>query len=342
MKSFLALLCLIPIFCFAAEEEEAPETYISLPSAVPVIVETSIYLYSLDRIDEKGGTFDANVYLDFTWHDDRLSFTPSSPNDNIRTYVGENADAMIKQIWWPQMDFLNEVSRQNNNTSLYVHANGTVQYSLGITASFRTALDYRRFPFDRQTLNIQIDSFQWNKDKVIFVPKETAFEKPTLPELNSLYVTNISATVESYTPPLYQAQEFSTYVLNIDVSRNPAYYIYQMLIPLFLVMGICFCAFFFPITDLPNKVYLALTGILAFFWTKFSINEDLPRIGYMTILDKAFLISYLFGGLTVLLSTIEHPFLKKEGTLRRRLNTKILWGLPLLYLAIMVFIYIFS
>lgn len=340
MKLFIALLCLIPFLCFGADE--APQTYVSLPSPLPVAVETSVYLYSLDKIDERAGTFDANLYLDFTWHDSRLSFTPNSPEDTIRTYVGDNADEMIKQIWWPQMDFLNEISRQYNNTSLYIHADGTVQYSLGVTASFRTSLDYRRFPFDKQTLDVRIDSFQWNEDKVIFVPKEAAFEEPTLPELNSLYVTNIRATTENYTPPLYNSQVFSSYVLNIDVSRNPSYYIYQMLIPLFLVMGICFCAFFFPITDLPNKVYLALTGILAFFWTKFSINEDLPRIGYMTILDKAFLISYLFGGLTVFLSTIEHPFLKKETSLRRTLNKQVLWSLPVLYLLIMVLIYIFS
>ena len=216
-----------------------------------------------------------------------------------------------------------------------------MQYSIAVTAIFRTYLDYRRFPFDKQTLQVKIDSFMWDDSEVVFLPVAASFEEQTIAELRSLYILGVSADIETYTAPMYENREYSSYVASIHVERNPTFYIYQMLIPLFIVMGISFCAFLFPMTDLPNKIYLALTGILAFFGAKFTINQDLPKIGYMTILDKAFMVSYICGGLTIFISALEYPVLRDEADLRKRLHKKIRWGLPLLYILLILLTFLF-
>ena len=43
-------------------------------------------------------------------------------------------------------------------------------YKLSVTATFRSDLDLRRFPFDRETLEVRIQSFIWTRDQMIFVP----------------------------------------------------------------------------------------------------------------------------------------------------------------------------
>ena len=92
----------------------------SLPPDLPVVVETSFFLANLDRIDERVETFDANIYVDFKWNDPRLIFTPGPGESNLRIYTQDRAREKLKEIWWPQQDFLNDTYIQYNNLILTI------------------------------------------------------------------------------------------------------------------------------------------------------------------------------------------------------------------------------
>ena len=137
----------------------------SPPNTLPVKVETTFYLWNLSDIDEKDGTFSAEVYLVARWHDDRLAFNTSH---KALVYVEEAAKDKLEEIWWPVFDFVNASNLTTRNKTLLIFPDGTVEYSLKILGTFFNTMDLRRFPFDEQNYEIHLESFLWNSDIVEF------------------------------------------------------------------------------------------------------------------------------------------------------------------------------
>jgi hypothetical protein len=59
-------------------------------------------------------------------------------------------------MWWPQLEFINTGTPDVANRTLDIAPDGSVTYKLSVTATFRSDLDLRRFPFDRETLEVRI------------------------------------------------------------------------------------------------------------------------------------------------------------------------------------------
>ena len=72
-------------------------------------------------------------------------------------------------MWWPAFEFVNTAGPAVTNRALEISPDGTVRYLLGMTSEFRANLDLRRFPFDRQTLEVRVESFLWDDGDMMFV-----------------------------------------------------------------------------------------------------------------------------------------------------------------------------
>ena len=60
--------------------------------------------------------------------------------------------------------------------------------------------------------------------------------------------------------------------------------------------------------DLPDRVNLSVTLLLTFFALKFSVAEDLPKLGYLTYIDKKLLCCFFYVvSITISHGCIQHP-----------------------------------
>ena len=65
-------------------------------------------------------------------------------------------------MWWPEVTLVNEVhAREMENEELIIYADGTVEYEEKSHAQLEAHYNLRKFPFDRQVLEIEIESFAW-------------------------------------------------------------------------------------------------------------------------------------------------------------------------------------
>ena len=101
--------------------------------------------------------------------------------------------------------------------------------------------------------------------------------------------------------------------MTISIARNPSFYLYQVLVPCFIVLIIAYCVFFIDPKEFANRLIVGLTCILVFIATKFALNLELPRINYITIIDKIFFLFYFCAGLTVIVSLIERILLDRPN-----------------------------
>lgn len=306
------------------------------PSPLPIKVETSFSLLELVTIDEKNELFKANVYFVFSWQDPRLAFSQSD-HDDPKVYMDEGAQEQIKDIWWPEIEFLNKESINYNQRALFIYPNGHIEYYISLTGNFRTDLNFSKFPFDKQSLQIKVDSFLWNKNIFYFTISP---QQPTFKDLDSLsrgdvVVKNIDLST-TLSPGISLERfgnngEYSTFVVDIEVYRHFGFFLYQVFIPLTIVMFLASAAFFEKNSFL-EKLSLNLAAFLVFLAAKFTINQDLPQINYMTAIDAAFLAAYLFIALMVSINIFVKIANQRWDHLKKMITHQAWWAIPLAFI----------
>ncbi|MCX6340070.1 MAG: hypothetical protein NTX71_09175 [Candidatus Aureabacteria bacterium] len=316
----------------AESREDAARS--SPPEPLPVRVETTFYLLNLTSVNERAETFDADVYIDFKWHDPRLAFAPETKKGAKKIYTEKAAEDKLKEIWWPEVEFVNTAAHQFTNRTLMIHADGTVEYHLGVSATFRTNLNLKRFPFDQQELHVRLQSFLWDKGAVLFTPSAMGCghsEGDTFDDLAVLGVrTSVCTARLSNT-----GEEYSEFDGIITAKRNCIFYIWRIFFPAILIMAMSCTVFFVPITDLHDRVTISLTCLLSCIAAQFAISFNLPRISYLTPIDKLYMITYVCIALGVAVSAIEYYFYKRNHRLFTKCNKQARWFVPLLYVILL-------
>jgi hypothetical protein len=336
---------------FFFSQASAQESFQKTPALIfpvkpwPIKVQISFYLLSINRIDELAGTFDASIYVRLKWQEDRLRFTPKRGESSVRNFVGSLAvEREFKTIWSPELEFENATNQEFNNKTLFIHSDGSVEYLVGLDATFRSPLDFHLYPFDKQTFIVRVSSFIWPTQIMEFVlnsePQHPLFD-PKTEQFNDFYITDVKQEIVAPVI-LEEAARFSTLVVGFSLKRDPSYAIHQFVIPLILLFGLTCSAFFLEESNLGGRVWLITGTMLAFIATKYTIRSTLPKVGYMTILDLLFFISYVFGGIAVVISIIENIIDKYYTPLDHKADRIIWWALPLIFVIVCLTIIFFG
>jgi hypothetical protein len=333
VRIFMFLLGFLPLFGdVTSEKGEALEELIQ-PYQIPMVVKTGFYLLDLISINEHDQTFKADVYFSFSWKDPRLMFT----GEKEQIYAEDAAKEKLSTIWWPDPEFINTGAKDITNETLYIYPDGRVEYVLGFASDFWTAFDYRRFPFDLQNLKIVLSSFIWNKDWLVFTsdPSELDYSKSEAITFKEKAVQKIDVEILNEKRG-FEPDTYSTFVATISVKRNPAFYLYQVFVPNFIVLLVAYCIFFINPKEFASRLTIGLTSLLVFTATKFVIDRDLPRLGYITLLDKLFFIFYFCGVITVIVSLIERIMMERKHPTAKKIDKYARIYVPILFIILFV------
>ncbi|NWT02224.1 GLRA4 protein, partial [Mionectes macconnelli] len=108
-----------------------------------------------------------NVFLRQQWNDPRLAY---------REYPDDSLDldpSMLDSIWKPDLFFANEKGANfhevtTDNKLLRIFKNGNVLYSIRLTLILSCPMDLKNFPMDIQTCTMQLESFGYTMNDLIF------------------------------------------------------------------------------------------------------------------------------------------------------------------------------
>lgn len=315
----------------------ASNPLLSPPGTPPIMIKTGFYLLNLASVSERTESFEADVYLQFTWNDLRLAFTPKGRSDGRRMLVDKDAEKVLEGIWWPAVEFVNSVGPQVKNRALTLRPDGTVTYQLGVTSQFRSRYDFRRFPFDRQVLEVRFQSFLYDATAVRFVADPSLRGFAGEDTCDDLRVTAVRTASRAVSPPGLR-ETYSEFAALISVSRNSAFYIWRIFFPTVLIMAMSFTVYFIKIPELKDRVTISLSCMLACIATQFAISFNLPKISYLTVVDRLYLITYGCIALGVGVSVIEHSLHARSHPQFSRFNNVARWSVPVLYVLMVLWI----
>ncbi|KAM6427489.1 gamma-aminobutyric acid receptor subunit beta-4 isoform 3-T3 [Liasis olivaceus] len=132
----------------------------------PVTVGMSIHISSIDQISEVNMDYTITMYFQQSWRDKRLAYSDLALNLTLDNRVAD-------QLWLPDTYFLNDKKSflhgvTVKNRMIRLHPDGTVLYGLRITTTAACMMDLRRYPLDQQNCTLEIESYGYTVDDIVF------------------------------------------------------------------------------------------------------------------------------------------------------------------------------
>jgi hypothetical protein len=303
------------------------------PGQLPVSVAMTVHLLGLTGFDEQRKTFDADIYVALEWNDSRLANPAAGARPAF--YADNGAEMRLREIWWPHLEFVNTGMPSVTNRALTIFPDGRVQYVMGITASFRSNLDLRRFPFDRQVLEIRIQSFLFQDSVLVFRNagnnRET-IDRNTLEDLHLREIRSYVHTARGLGLAMSTADtRYSEYVLEFKTVRASGYYVMAVIVPMLFVTLMSFLIYFIDPGFVFGRANILLGCLMAFVGTQFAVKSNLPHVSYATVIDRLTLANYGWLSVALLETVLITTIWKNQPERRRRVDQLCARWLPPLF-----------
>jgi ABC-type branched-subunit amino acid transport system substrate-binding protein len=277
-----------------AEIEIAPGRYAQRQQ----VVYAGIYLNEIPRLDLVQSTFTADLYV---W--------VRSPRDVT------SGDADPTQIEFP--DMVRGTFDKGRVAGQRELSDGTTYRLWRLTGDFKNDFDLRRYPADRQRLQIRFYNSRASSSQLVYAIDDdpslpgdpaaggvsaeafrnlTQWEPRSAIQARDALVTH-SALGDPERVGAERVRELSGFSLEVDVQRRLGTTLIKTLLPIGLMTLIMFATLFLPPALASSKVTVGITAALSGAVLLSAINSQLGNVGYVIAVEYGF---YVFFALCLL------------------------------------------
>uniref|UniRef100_A0A3Q3ENC6 Glycine receptor, alpha 4b n=1 Tax=Labrus bergylta TaxID=56723 RepID=A0A3Q3ENC6_9LABR len=258
----------------------------------PVNVTCNIFINSFGSITETTMDYRLNVFLRQQWNDPRLAYK-EYPDDSL-----DLDPSMLDSIWKPDLFFANEKGANfhevtTDNKLLRIFQNGNVLYSIRLTLTLSCPMDLKNFPMDSQTCTMQLESFGYTMNDLIFewlnVGAVQVADDLTLPQFVLKEEQGLG-----YCTKHYNTGKFTCIEVNFYLERQMGYYLIQMYIPSLLTVILSWVSFWINMDAAPARVGLGITTVLTMTTQSSGSRASLPKVSYVKAIDIWMAVCLLF------------------------------------------------
>uniref|UniRef100_A0A9J8CXS5 Gamma-aminobutyric acid type A receptor subunit beta4 n=1 Tax=Cyprinus carpio carpio TaxID=630221 RepID=A0A9J8CXS5_CYPCA len=267
----------------------------------PVIVGMSINIASIDSISEVNMDYTITMYFQQSWRDKRLAYAEMALNLTLDNRVAD-------QLWLPDTYFLNDKKSflhgvTVKNRMIRLHPDGTVLYGLRITTTAACMMDLRRYPLDEQNCTLEIESYGYTTDDIVFFWQGgdnavTGVDKLELPQFSIVELRLVSREVR------FTTGSYPRLSLSFRIKRNIGYFILQTYMPSILITILSWVSFWINYDASAARVALGVTTVLTMTTINTHLRETLPKIPYVKAIDVYLMGCFVF----VFLALLEYAF----------------------------------
>ncbi|XP_040907213.1 gamma-aminobutyric acid receptor subunit beta-4 isoform X2 [Toxotes jaculatrix] len=267
----------------------------------PVIVGMSINIASIDSISEVNMDYTITMYFQQSWRDKRLAYGELNLNLTLDNRVAD-------QLWLPDTYFLNDKKSflhgvTVKNRMIRLHPDGTVLYGLRITTTAACMMDLRRYPLDEQNCTLEIESYGYTTDDIVFFWQGgdnavTGVDKLELPQFSIVDIRLVSREVR------FTTGSYPRLSLSFRIKRNIGYFILQTYMPSILITILSWVSFWINYDASAARVALGVTTVLTMTTINTHLRETLPKIPYVKAIDVYLMGCFVF----VFLALLEYAF----------------------------------
>eukprot|EP00063_Salmo_salar_P093687 XP_014068522.1 PREDICTED: gamma-aminobutyric acid receptor subunit pi-like [Salmo salar] len=262
----------------------------------PVEIGMSLDIASIDAISEINMDYTATIFLRQRWRDSRLVF----PGNESVSVDGR----LVSLLWIPdtfipdsKRSFLHDVTVENRLIRIF--SNGTVLYALRITATIACNMDLTKYPMDRQVCTLQLESWGYNLQDVIFYWTRG---NDSVKGLETLRLAQYS--VESYytsvSEAVYETGLYPKLVLHFALRRNVLFFILETYAPSTLLVVLSWVSFWISQSSVPARTCIGVTTVLTMTTLMMGARTSLPNANCFIKAIDVYLgicFTFIFGAL---------------------------------------------
>lgn len=275
--------------------EAAPEGDGAEPAVVyakPERVKVGVYVNDVQSIDLKGHSYALDAYIWFRWKNPEID--PATTMEFINP----------SELWGHILTPVYEEPEELGNGELY--------QVVRIQGRFSRKMPLYNYPFDRQQLVMLFeDTTHELADLVYEVDTDGLSINPALVlpgyQLgeSSLLVAAASYPTKFGDTRVTQPSQYTRATVTLPITRPVVPYGIKLLVPVIAVIMCAALMFLLAPTYVDSRVDVGITSLLTIVALQMTFNQDLPDVGYLMLMDKVYLSSYMFVivGLSVVVRT---------------------------------------
>ncbi len=251
-----------------------------------------LYLVDLHGINDADQIFVADIAAAVRWRDPRLT--------DLAGCV-----LPLGSIWSPRLQIVNRRDLVKVQADVVrVGDGGTVLYSQRGYGEFTVERNLEDFPFDAQELTIQgVSRYPVSDVRIVVDPTATGRRSDL--QLSGWIVGEFTSETGTF---LWEPQnlDLPEVSFSVQVSRQPSYFVWKLIVPLALVVMMSWAVFWIEAEIVPARLGLSATAILTIIAYQFALSNLLPRLPYLTRMDLFFIGSsaLVFLGLVETVTTV--------------------------------------
>lgn len=257
-----------------------------------------IYLLNVGKVDLQNGSYDLDFYL----------------------WISSDDADFTKEI--PKFEFM------NGKASIEPITIEKNYYEARVKGTFLKNLDFHSYPFEQHTITVEIESDQ-ETNKFTFIPdiEETAVDN--LVNFPGWHLKQSKSEVLEH--EYSDGKLYSRYVFSLDVERFFVSSFLKTLLPIIIITTIAMLAFWMSPSNFAPRIGLAASTLLAAVAAHLNAANQLPPVGYLTLLDKIMIIAYALFlnnllSMVIQMRLIDHD--KKDEAIK--INAKMRKLMPIL------------
>lgn len=178
-----------------------------------------------------------------------------------------------------------------------------------VVTLLQSGFDYRKYPNDKQTINLDFFAFSLFSSQIRFNPVDVSYMYASPTNYENAFAQNPLWTFISFDSsegvsspgPIYSDRPYGS--VQIAIQRKPDGIVLRLAVPVFLLVVLAALSFWADPEDRVNSTVTMLLAISALYIVVF---QNIPMIGYLTVFDTFIIsmFSILFGCCILHLLTI--------------------------------------
>jgi hypothetical protein len=254
-----------------------PATHASGPDRVII----GAYINDIQNIDFKSHSYSIDLYIWFRWRNP--SINPSRSMEFMNRYA--SYDSLRTELY--------QAPEKEPDGSYYA--------ILRVYEQFSRKFKLENYPFDRQTLDVEIEDSLYGTNQLVYVADGQGVTMNPAITLPGFAVGKPAMRIVRHHYPTFfgdisdpTATDYSRVILSVPVTRPAVAMTIKTFVPIVLVVICAALVFFVRPTYVEGRIGLGITALLTLVALQLAAASVLPDVNYLTLLDKVYILAYIF------------------------------------------------
>ena len=273
MRALLSLVLTAVLFCLAglASARDAPKEVV-----------VGGYINEIHHVELRTHSYPGDIYIWFRWDD-----ADDAPHETFEFMNLFDPEAHVESTGYDEP----EVMESNGQFYNYIRHQG----------AFSSAMKMTKYPFDDHVLRFVIEDAEYGTEAMNYVPDPEGVSINDQISLPGYRIGKPRMVIEDKAYPTTfgdlnnpETGAYSRVVFEVPITRPWQYGVFKLFLPVLIVLMCSGLALAIDPTHTEGRIGLAITALLTMVAMQITTASSLPEVGYLTLLDMAYLLSYAF------------------------------------------------